>query len=57
MSNPFKLECFEEAKNLNTHTHPSFYPTLRNESIKGYKLAAVAEGKENRGGLRDTQPS
>lgn len=58
LSDPFKLECFEEAKNVtpptHIHTHPSFHPTLRNESIKGYKLAAVAEGKENRGGLRYT---
>lgn len=56
LSNPFRLEYFEEAKNLTPHTHtliPS-HPGKKNEPIKGYKLAAVTEGKENRGSLRHT---
>lgn len=56
LSNVFKLDCFEETKNLSpSHTLP---PWPHPEKIKkGYKLTTVTGGKENTAGSPDPHAS
>lgn len=56
MSNPLKLECFEETKDQPPHTHsPAPLHPEKIKTGKGYKLTTVTRGKENPPGSPDPQ--